>query len=136
MAFDLDEAWVAKSEAALGARLPQAYRLAMMRENGGEFIAAGEEWQLHPILDGSARQRLARTCNDIVRETRVAAEWPGFPPHAVVIAANGSGDCVVFLRAGDEYGAAPCLWSHETRALARLADDFGVLVPDRQGPPP
>lgn len=120
MAFDLAEEHVLKAEAALGARLPDAYRQSMMRRNGGSIEIGGEAWTLIPILDGSDRKRLARTCNDIVRETRSCAEWRGFPPSAVAIAENGSGDRIVFLRDGDAYRPELHLWLHETGELELL----------------
>jgi hypothetical protein len=103
MAFDVSEDCVAKAEAALGARLPDAYRRHMMRCNGGELAVGDDDWQLHPVFDDTDRRRAARTCNDIVRETAACAGWSRFPP-------------------------APQLWRHETGELVPLADDFDALA--------
>jgi hypothetical protein len=126
MAFDLSEVWIAETETRLGARLPEDYRAAMMRRNGGGIVLDGEDWELYPIRDGSDRKRIARTANDILRETAACREWRGFPPAALAIAGNGDGDQLVFLRAGD--GCAPTVfrWLHETGELAEVAAGFGA----------
>lgn len=126
MAFDLAEAWIAETEARLGARLPASYRAAMMRRNGGSIEAEDEEWTLYPIRDGSDRKRLARTCNDILGETASCRAWDGFPATALAIGGNGGGDQLVFLRDGAAYGPALYRWRYETRALAALAADFAA----------
>lgn len=127
MAFNLSEQYVLETEVALGATLPDSYRAAMISNNGGTVEAAGEDWELIPIRDASDKKRLARSCNDIVRETTSFREWSGFPEDAVAIAANGSGDCIVFVREGDRFNPQPHIWSHETGALIKISDDFAVL---------
>ncbi|UUX95558.1 SMI1/KNR4 family protein [Aquabacterium sp. J223] len=128
MPFDLAELFVLAAEAALGARLPSAYRRAMLRSNGGEVLVNGEDWQQYPIADTSDRKRLSRTANHIQKETLVCQGWPGFPPNAVAIAGNGSGDQLVFVRHGSEFEAAVHLWSHETGSLVKVANDFAELA--------
>ena len=128
MAFNLEEQYVLETENALGATLPDTYRLAMMTNNGGTVDAVDEDWELIPIRDASDKKRLARSCNDIVTETASFREWSGFPTGAVAIAANGSGDCIVFIREGDKFHPQPHIWSHETRALVKISDDFSALV--------
>jgi len=97
----------------------------MMMNNGGSIIADDDEWQLHPIFDDGDRKRIARTCNDVVRETAAFDNLAGFPSAALVFAGNGSGDCLLFLRAGTAFDPAPWCWRHETRTLTRHADDVG-----------
>lgn len=128
MGFNLAEQHVRDAENALGATLPDAYRVAMMANNGGTVDAANEEWELIPIRDPSDRKRLARTCNDIVAETKKYSDWRGFPADVVVIAENGSGDCILFRREGNRFHPAPHIWHHETRSLLKLNDDFSALV--------
>jgi hypothetical protein len=132
VAFDLDERYVEQAEEALGANLPQNYRIAMMANNGGELVAANDDWELIPIRDPSDRKRLARSCNDIVAETASYRDWSGFPADVVVIAENGSGDCIVFRREGNVFHPAPHVWNHETRTLLKLGDDFSQLGQFRQ----
>lgn len=127
MAFNLSEQYVLEAENALGATLPDTYRVAMMTNNGGTVEVDDEGWELIPIRDTSDRKRLARSCNDIVTETASFREWRGFPTDAVAIAANGSGDCIVFIREGDRFQSQPHIWSHETCALVKIGDDFSVL---------
>ena len=127
MAFNLEEKYLVETENALGAKLPDSYRLAMMKNNGGTVDAVDDDWELIPILDAADRKRLARSCNDILKETASFREWRGFPADAVVIAENGSGDCIVFIRDGDRFNPQPHVWSHETRALVKIGDDFSAL---------
>ena len=86
MPFDLAERFIGAAEEKLGAPLPHSYRQAMMASNGGEVTAYDGVWSLYPILDTSDRKRLSRSCNDILRETRVMRDWPGWPENAVAIA--------------------------------------------------
>lgn len=127
MPFSLDENQLHVAEQKLGARLPDGYRRAMMAANGGEVIGNLEDWYLYPVMDNTDRKRLARTCNDVVAETARLAGWPRFPPLALAIANNGSGDALLFLRSGDRFEAAVYRWSHETGELTRLAEDFTHL---------
>ena len=127
MPFDLAESFIIAAESVLGARLPSAYRKAMLRSNGGELRLDEDSWFQHPIADTSDRKRLARSANHILMETQACQRWPRFPRDAVAIASNGAGDQLVFVRQGAEFQAAVYLWSHETGSLAKVANDFAVL---------
>jgi hypothetical protein len=128
MPFPLLETYIAETELKLGARFPDSYRQKMMSENGGELETENDDWTLNPILDKSDKKRMMRTCNDVVRETQQAKQWPGFPPNGVSIAQNGSGDHMVFLIKGDTMGPEVCLWSHEEAQLEEISPDFAALV--------
>ena len=128
MPFDLAESFIVTAEASLGARLPSAYRDAMLRSNGGEVFAADDAWVQYPIADTSDRKRLSRTANHILKETQFCSEWPRFPLGAVAIAGNGSGDQLVFIRHGPAFAAAVYLWSHENGSLVEVASDFAELT--------
>lgn len=135
MPFPLDERFVRNAEEKLGARLPGSYRGAMMAENGGELPGIAEGWNLYPIQDPSDKKRHARTWSDIVEETRGLSASSGFPPGAVAIAQDGSGDQLVFLRSGDAFAPAVVHWFHETGECVTLVDDFAALerfVPKRK----
>ncbi len=97
MPFPVAEQFIVETERKLGVSLPDAFRARMSRSNGGELSTDDDDWQLYPFFDTSDRRRLSRTSNDIVRETTSAREWRGFPPGAIAIAANGSGDHLVFI---------------------------------------
>lgn len=127
MPFDLHESFVLAAEQALGSRLPESYRSAMLRSNGGELKVREEEWVQYPIADTSDRKRLSRSANHILKEAEVCGQWPGFPQDALAIAGNGAGDHLVFVRHGGTYGPAVYVWSHETGALEKVADDFAEL---------
>lgn len=127
MAFDLEEKFLQAAEQKLGARLPASYRLAMLENNGGEIDTERDLWVLHPVFDQSSRKRIARTCNDIVRETAVMKNWTGWPENAVAIAANGCGDALLFLKEDKYFADEVYEWSHETGLFWQVAADFREL---------
>src|SRR5262249_17202933 len=129
MAFPLDIQFVKRAEAKLGRKLPLGYVVKMCRDNGGEVATGSDEWWLYPIFDDSDRKRLKRTCNDIVRETALARERPGFAPGALAIGSNGGGEWLVLLadRDTDRYTEAVYWWDHETDELNKVADSFEEL---------
>jgi hypothetical protein len=124
MPFPLDIQFVRQAEAKLGRKLPLGYVARRCQENGGEVSVGRDVFFLYPILDSSDRKRLARTCNDIVRETAQAKRWPGFPPDAVAIGHNGGGDKLVFLPEPGtaRFADAVYWWDHETDELHLAAD--------------
>jgi hypothetical protein len=129
MAFPLDIQFVKRAEANLGRLLPLSYVVKMCRDNGGEVAVESETWWLHPIFDDSDRNRLKRTCNDIVRETALARARPDFPASALAIGHNGSGDLLVLLAdpGTTRFADAVYWWDHETGELNHVADSFEEL---------
>jgi hypothetical protein len=104
----------------------------MVRVNGGGVqMSMDDGWQLYPFQDSSDRKRLARTCNDIVRETLSARNRPGFPPNAVAIGDNGGGDVLILLPQPDRpdlLSHEVYWWDHETDEIEKVADDFSELT--------
>ena len=97
MPFPVDIKFVTETERKLGVKFPPAYLNAMVKSNGGGVEAAPDYWHLYPIFDTSDKKRLKRTCNDVIRETKSANDWPDFPPNAVAIGANGGGDQLIMI---------------------------------------
>ncbi len=127
MPFPVDIKFVNETERKLGVKFPPAFVIRMVNNNGGEISTPMDSWELHPFFDSSDRKRLARTCNDIVRETARAKEWEGFPESAIAIGSNGCGDRMVLLPQPDApelLGHGVYWWDHETGELHKLADDF------------
>ena len=127
MPFDLAESFLLAAESQLGARLPESYRNAMLRANGGELEVAQDSWQQYPISDTSDRKRLSRSANHILKEMEACSCWPRFPGNAVAIAGNGGGDHLVFIKRGSAFEPSVYLWSHETGSLEKVANDFAEL---------
>ena len=143
--FPVDIAQVRAAEAELGVRFPPDYVVRVCRSNGGEVLTGPDEvWWLHPIRDPSDRKRLARSCNDVVRETALARQWIAFPAEAIAIAENGCGDRLLLLpvnnadiAAGDPASEADearsrlddavYAWDHETGEVQQVAIDFSEL---------
>ncbi|TWT32527.1 SMI1 / KNR4 family protein [Posidoniimonas corsicana] len=130
MPFRVDIRFLKETERKLGVMFPPSYVVRIVKANGGGVEAPPDVWLLYPILDTSDKKRLKRTCNDVVRETESANEWPDFPPSAVAIGGNGTGDQLIFLRQSSD----PSLlthevywWDHETGAVEKVADDLGDL---------
>jgi hypothetical protein len=107
----------------------------MCRDNGGQVSTGTDVFNLFPILDSTDRKRIARTCNDIIRETASAREWPDFPLDALAIGANGGGDKLIFLPDPEapRFADAVYWWDHETGNLQRVADAFEELRIGTQG---
>jgi hypothetical protein len=125
MAFPTDLEFIETAESALGVLLPPTWRHRLLSSNGGELFAAEEDWTIFPVFDSSDRKKASRSANHIVRENQSAREWHGFPPTAVAIAENGSGDYLVFLPSQSSPGVLEdrvLLWSHETGALSSIAE--------------
>jgi hypothetical protein len=128
MPFPLAPEFIHVAEQALGATLPSSYTAAMQRTNGGELTVNDEVWDQYPIEDTSDLKRLARTSNHVIKETQNLNEWAGFPPGALAIAGNGTGDQLVLIRVGEIYEDSVYAWSHETGALTKVANDFAQLL--------
>jgi hypothetical protein len=117
MPFPISETEIAKTEAKTGFKFPVGLKAKLSKDNGGEIDLAGDCWQLIPFLDGSDRKRLARTCNDISRETARMHDWRGFPKDAFVVAQNGGGDYLIISPEADgstQLGETIYFWDHET----------------------
>lgn len=121
MSFPVSGDLLQRAEEAMGRSLPPDLRARLQRSNGGDVGAAGDVWTLVPVRDDTDRKRLARTANDILRESQEAAKWPDFPQGAFVIAQNGTGDLLVLLLASDEIH----IWDHETGRASAVTVDWG-----------
>lgn len=119
MAYPTDEARLREAEAQLGWSLPAPLRERLLRDNGGSIRCDGDEWQLFPVWDPTDRRTMRKTAKHLVAETRQAVTgWAGFPPDAIAIAANGSGDLLILRRGSDVIE----LWLHETREVLPASD--------------
>ena len=130
MPFPIEIKYVTETEHKLGVKFPTSYVTRMIKSNGGEVETPPDAWLLYPIFDTSDKKRLKRTCNDVVRETKAAKEWPDFPSDAVAIGANGCGDQLVFIPQADTpelLGSEVYWWDHETGELNKVADDLADL---------
>jgi len=110
MAYPVDESRIREAEALLGRTLPDAMRARLVRDNGGHVACDGDEWQLFPVWDPTDRRTMRKTANHLVAETAQAKRWTRFPPDAVAIAANGTGDLLIPRAGGDLVE----IWRHET----------------------
>ena len=125
MPFPIAGTEIAKPEAKTGFAFPIRLKSRLPKDNGGEIEVAGDCWQLIPFLDGSDRKRIARTCNDIVRETARMRGWRGFPADAFAVAQNGGGDYLIIRPETDgssQLGETIYFWDHETGEHEPVAD--------------
>ncbi|HEX5772747.1 MAG TPA: SMI1/KNR4 family protein [Geomobilimonas sp.] len=127
MPFPLDEKELQKTEQEIGAVLPESYRNAMMKCNGGTVEVWDDTWELFPIFDQTSRKHISRTCNHILKETKSAQEWATYHENAYAIAGNGSGDLLVIFRGGRIFEPQIFVWSHEDGALIAVAQDFAEM---------
>ena len=131
MPFPLDEKYIIETEKELEILFPDNFKTKMMRENGGELGTEDDDWQLYPFFDKSDKKRISRTCNHIGLETKQAKKWMNFPPNAIAIASNGSGDHLILLptkendkKLSDEIYT----WYHETGKTEKVADKIDELI--------
>ena len=127
MPFELPEDQLEKTENELGAKLPTAYRSAMLKSNGGYAYVGEDSWDFYPIKDTSDRKRISRTCNHILSETESCREFGYFPAGAIAIAGNGCGDQLIFLREADRILDKVSVWLHEDGSVSEVAPDFGAI---------
>jgi hypothetical protein len=116
MPFPLDEKYIIETERELNYIFPEIYRNKMKESNGGEIIINDDDWQLHPFLDKSDNKRISRTCNDIIKETKLAREWNNFPTGGISIGTNGYGDHLLLLNNKKNF----YIWDHETGELEEI----------------
>ena len=118
--------YVEAAEQALGVRFPASFIAKMLSQNGGEVVFKDDDWTIHPFWDKSDQKRLARTSNDIVRETKKMRELDWFPRDAVAIAENADGDRLV-LRPDSadpsELGPVVFLWEFHGGELQAVCDN-------------
>ncbi|MCE9531342.1 MAG: SMI1/KNR4 family protein [Planctomycetes bacterium] len=129
MPFSLEHRFVQQAQEKFGRTLPLGYVARICQSNGGQVNVGSDVFNLFPKFDTTDRKRISRTCNDIVRETVSAREWPDFPSGAVAIGDNGTGDKLVFLpdKVDLRYADAVFWWDHETGELDLVADAFEEL---------
>ncbi len=130
MPFPISPAEIAKTEVKSGFIFPIGMKTRLVKDNGGEIELAGECWQLVPFLDATDRKRLARTCNDIIRETASWRDSEGFPKDGFVIAENGTGNCLFILpdKEGSRHlGEIIYFWNHESHDYRVIADSLHLL---------
>jgi hypothetical protein len=127
MPLNLPESQLERTENLLGARFPDSYRLAMMRENGGVLDVADETWELIPLRDASSQRRLSETSDDVLSWNKQFRMWKRWHTLAIAIARNGLGDALVLIREDGLVRPEVHAWRHETGTLEAVAEDFGDL---------
>ena len=115
MPFPIEEKHVIETEQLLGRKLPGWYRDRMMKDNGGEYFACDDYWELYPILNKKSPKLISRTCNHVIKETESAKEFPNFPKDALAIAGNGTSDQLILLPVDDKnFSETVYVWYHES----------------------
>ena len=128
MPFPIQEEYVQQTEEKINCRLPHYFREKLKVENGGTIHVLGDSWEIYPIYDSSDKNRIKRTCNNLITETEAARKWYGFPDEAIAIGENGSGDRLVLIRQSrSKYGEEVFAWNHETLELISVAKNFEKL---------
>lgn len=97
----------------------------MAKANGGSVALADDYVELYPIFDTSDKKRLKRTCNDVVRETHSAREWPAFPEGAVAIGGVDYGWLILLPDSQDSetLASALCFFDRNTGEIETLGED-------------
>ena len=136
MPFPITRDLIVESENKLGCTFPESFVNKMMNDNGGSVQPPGlseEEaysWFLFPFYDTSSPKLIARTCNDIVKETIKAREEYGLPENLVAIGEDGSGGYLVYViedgKCKDEIFAWYC--DEEVEDLEKVVNDFSEFT--------
>lgn len=127
MPFPVDVKYIEEAERELGLTFPSIFKAKMQKENGGEVGNEDEGWTLFPFFDKSGNERIRRTSNHIVLETKNAREWTNFPQEAVAIGENGCGDYLILQKAnkkGNVLSDVLYSWLHETGEIYRVEDSI------------
>lgn len=137
MAFPVEEEFIEKAEAELGVRFPDSFRNKMMELNGGCVVIPDDEeedediasyYELNPFYDTSDKNRIKRTCNSIVHETKTYREQYGLPNHLIVLA-DCDGDLLVYkIEEGGAIDPKVYWRDQDTEELVIIADDFSELT--------
>ncbi|WP_038343308.1 SMI1/KNR4 family protein [Acinetobacter sp. A47] len=125
MPFPVAEEYIIAAENELQLIFPQAFKNKMIEENGGELFIADDYWQIFPFFDESTPKRKIRTCNHIVRETKLARTWDGFPDSAIAFAQNDCGDYLIFLPEpfnSNVLSESVYVWFHETHQVEQITN--------------
>ena len=122
--FPTSEDLVAAAEAGLGRRLSDLHRRRLIRSNGGEITAGGQEWSLFPVWDASDRRTMGRTANHIIRENEaLRREWPDALPQGYIAIADDVGaNMLVVGPSGDTVFD----WDSATGILAAVEVDWST----------
>jgi len=115
--------YIKDAEKELNFIFPISYVNAMIKENGGSVATEDEDWELYPILDKTDNKSIARTFNNIQRETTESRSWEGFPEEAIAIGDNGCGDRLILLPQKDSIYQ----WLHESSTVEKVVDSFDEL---------
>ncbi len=135
MPFSVEQKYIKQMESKLGVTFPKAFHTGMVISNGGEIDTGQEYWRLFPVFDTSDKKRLKRTSNDIIRETKTAKEWTGFPESGVAIGCNDSGDFLIMLSMVDDKSRLQDVvyaWDHETGKIRIVSPTVEILMNTRR----
>lgn len=127
MPFPVDVKYIEEAEKELGLVFPPVFKAKMIKENGGEIHAEDEDWILFPFFDKSNNERIRRTSNHVVRETKTAREWTNFPQEAVAIGENGGGDYLILQKvsnANNVLSDVVYFWLHETGEIHQITNSI------------
>ncbi|QDU81620.1 SMI1 / KNR4 family protein [Polystyrenella longa] len=133
MPFPVDLKYILDAEEQLQVKLPSSLSEYLQRWNGAEIEIEEDDWQVFSVLDKSNRKQIARSWNDIVSGNKSASSCAGFPPKAIAIAQNGSGDYLVLLPHIDnpsQLNDCALIWDHETGVTTEV-DKLSILLKRR-----
>ena len=130
MPFPITVAEIAKTEAKTGFKFPLGLKARLSKDNGGEVRVGDDNWWLIPFLDTTDRKRIARTCNDIVRETTQMRSGQTFQQMRSSLLKTElvtTSSSVLKLRDQKSLAETIYFWDHETGQHEPVADSFDFL---------
>ncbi len=126
MAFPVADRFIVAAEQMLGRQFPRTTEVRLARSNGGEIEAGNDDWVLPSRSRRSDRKRLARSANDISRETELDRGGRAFRLTRVRLPQTGRR-----LVGADPRNQIMFIVDHETGQLALIEVRMGLNVASR-----
>lgn len=126
MPLPVEQKYIEECENELGAKFPDAYRIGMSEDNGGD-LDLDEGWEIYPIKNNKDRITMSRTANHVVLETYNDRKIPSFPKNGVSIAHDGMGNRLVLLIEESEIKNLVYMWNHENGELMKFKKSIEEL---------
>ena len=119
---------ISKTEKELKVKFPKSFIEKMIINNWWELLWNYIGWELIPFKNSESKKTIIRTCNDIIREYKLAMEWEGFSKEYIPFAYDWMGNYLIFKKTENWVLENNIFfWDHETWLIKKISDDFQNL---------
>ncbi len=128
MPFPIINEFIKRTESILGFEFPIIYRSGMMKCNGGTIETEDDAYEIVPIYNEENIKTLKRTFPGVARMTLDHRQMECFPLDGVVVAQNGTGDCLILMVNGNGIlGDEIWHWEFHGGTLTKIADNLDEI---------